>query len=92
MIPTPKSKINFIERDFSTVVVLICFLFLLFQSQKSHAEMKKASGTSTVLSTLHAVETNRLQADVRFVNKLAEWRSRDPIWDKTKIFSSTKII
>ena len=82
-----KIKSAIINRGLTGIFFVSCLLLSLFLSQEAYAEMKKVSGTSKLLSTLTAVETNKLQTNVRFVNKLVEWSSADLTWDKAKIFS-----
>lgn len=69
--------------------IVSCFLISLFQSQNAYAEMKKVTGTSKVVSTLLDFETSRFQEDVRvqYTNRLNEWSSADPTWNKGKVFT-----
>ena len=82
-----KSKVTVINRGFTIIFIIICFLLSIIQSQEAYAEMKKVSGTSKHVNRLIAYETYYPQTKVRFRNNLQMFSSADPDWDKAKIFT-----
>ena len=82
-----KSKVTVINRGFTVIFIVICFLLSLIQSQEAYAEMKKVSVASKLLKTLITTdETYPDQTRVRFINNLQIFSSADPEWDKAKVF------
>ena len=77
-----KSKATIINRGLTSIIIVICFLFSLFQSQEAYAEKKKVTGTSKRVDRLLDTSTLYDQTKVELVNNLNVFSSADPDWDK----------
>jgi hypothetical protein len=82
-----KSKATIINRGLTSIIIVICFLFSLFQSQEAYAEKKRVTGTSKQIDSLVDTRTYYNEAEVRLVNTTGMLSSTDPNWDKAKSFS-----
>jgi hypothetical protein len=81
-------KVTIINRGLTTVVLAICFLLSLSQSQEAYAEMKKVSGTST--GDVRLAETKIAVAYSPKKGRLSVYHSvlnsADPDWNNAPFF------
>jgi hypothetical protein len=83
MMTTNKSKVII-----TSIFILIFFGGSIVHIQEASAEMKKISGTSTLLKELLNDSKYHNQANVRFTQALEMFSSADPDWDKAKIITA----
>jgi len=81
-------KVTIINRGLTSVIIVICFLFSLIQSQETHAEMKKVSGTSGAIVKLAqnyiALSDVPVKGFMRVYHSVLS--SADPHWNNANFF------